>query len=595
MAITTPLNEKANVKLPTEADSLIAGRKIVSLQELQTSTLNQTTIIIGTFAVDVSQSKALLVIVDGRKLTEGASNDYTLTSVSPNNTSNTISLNQPLAAGLNIELLYLGVVVTNSTSLDTLSPAMSDEVDESNLWSMSPGFGTVTNFKVFSRRVGGKLHVRGSGFITTGTATSGLAFINIPAKYGVDMIKYDTRAINRVGGFESVSSGQKYNDPATDNPVVAYLDGADFTKVYLSFVAASNLFSPVGVTTFTSGNTSFQFEFELAIAGWSANVVAANSKVFNASAFAANGTNVTSTPTQLGQYRTYTKNASALTGTDNAPTGGYLPSNLNGFKIDGSIPFASAGTSGQPNRWEIFIGLNKFPQLALYSSTGRTGAVSLVDPDVAASFYGISMDYDPTTGVVFVDAIDQPAATTTRNAGRSMPTGGAAPTDLPSLYFDIIVSDNALPVQFSDPSKVPEVRHRFSQGAASFGAVNTGAWNWPTIAFSIGSDVTPVVDTNLGSYFLINSPGMYCCTLSVRVNTAAGSWIMKNVPSPASTAPSSSDPNLIAYNFQDAVTWDLPLCNTVFLKKGDRVFSGNDAGGTNNGSALFEINKVSNG
>jgi len=67
---------------------------------------------------------------------------------------------------------------------------------------------------------------------------------------------------------------------------------------------------------------------------------------------------------------------------------------------------------------------------------------------------------------------------------------------------------------------------------------------------------------------------------------------MKNVPGVPFAAPSGDDPNLLGYNFQNAVTWELPISNTVHLKAGDKVFSGNDSNGTNNGTAFFEITKV---
>lgn len=140
---------------------------------------------------------------------------------------------------------------------------------------------------------------------------------------------------------------------------------------------------------------------------------------------------------------------------------------------------------------------------------------------------------------------------------------------------------------------VSEQHCRFgSGGAASFGSVNTGAYIWSNIVINVGDAITPVVDTALGSYFLINETGLYSIFLVIRNSQNGGVWIMKNVPAPASSAPSGDDPNLIAYSFNLNVTWALPVMNTVHLKAGDRIFSGNDATGINNGTAFFEITKV---
>lgn len=137
-----------------------------------------------------------------------------------------------------------------------------------------------------------------------------------------------------------------------------------------------------------------------------------------------------------------------------------------------------------------------------------------------------------------------------------------------------------------------EQRARFTPGANSFGSINTGAWNWTSVAFSVGSDVTPVLDTALGAYFLINKTGIYAISLSVRTSTAGGKWIMKNITAPANTAPTATDPNLLAYEFSDATTWDIPVFATVRLQAGDKIFSGHDSSGINNGTHFYEINKV---
>jgi hypothetical protein len=140
---------------------------------------------------------------------------------------------------------------------------------------------------------------------------------------------------------------------------------------------------------------------------------------------------------------------------------------------------------------------------------------------------------------------------------------------------------------------VTEQHCRFgSGGAASFGSTNIATYVWSNIAINVGTAITPVVDTALGSYFLINETGLYSIFLVVRSSIAGGCWIMKNVPQSTFVAPSADDPNLLGYNFQNAVTWGLPISNTVRLVAGDKIFSGNDSNGTNNGTTFFEITKV---
>lgn len=509
MPITTQLNEKANVKLGTAADSLIAGRKIVSLEESQTSSALQTVISIGTFAVDVANSKNLLVFYDGRILTEGSSNDYTLTSISANNTSNTISLNQALVAGRNIKLLYLGVVVTNSTSIETLSPAINDWNKDLSL-TPNAAFGTPLNPVYESRRVGDTLHMKGS--FTMGTVTGALATIALPAGITIDATKMSNASNGSfIGLFFSLDPGAGGAAIfSTSRGCVLFYDGINPNVIYVSTEqgAAGTFAKTVANVEWNSGCYA-SFEFSIPVAGYNSSVIAENSKVFRAADYATNGTNVTTTPDALGEYRTYIKDAAALTATDNAPSGPYTPTNADGFRIDGSVPYASAGTSGQPNRIEIFIGLNKHPEVEAYFGAGRTGSVNLsIAPNTATVFYGVSFDYDPTTGVMIVDATEQAITTTTRFAARSMPTGGTAPSSIGNIYFDINVSDNVLPVQYSDPSKVQDSQV-WVEGVPVIGSTATAIWWYPSVAKNIGTDITYVHSTVNGDSFIINTPGLY--------------------------------------------------------------------------------------
>ena len=606
MPITTPLNEKVNAKLPTAADTNITGRKVVSLEDpIQTSTLGQTTIIISTFAVDVNNIKNLFVIIDGKVLTEGSGNDFTLTNVSPNNTSNTISLTQPLVSGLNIKILYLGVVVTNSTSLDTLSPAISDTVAYSQTWT-----GTVSNPAPNSptvdiaqyRRLGDAIEVE---YLLTqtlgGTNGSGVYLFSLPPGMTVDPSK---ATINMIGNLAS-NLGDVFFNYSGNTEYVGFVYPYDTT--HLAFWIISAYAAPSNDTTFNSAvfafnaTNSFTFKAKIPIAGLSASVISQGSRIFQASAYAANGTNVTSTPTALGQYRTYNKNISALTGTDNAPNGSYAPSNANGFRIDGSVNYVSAGTSGQPNRWEIFIGQNMYPTYTVYSGAGRTGAVNIkAEPNIVAMFYGISFDYDPTTGIVIVDAIDQPTSTTTRNAARSMPTGGSAPVDLPNVYFEINVSQNVLPVQFSDPSKAPISEIHLDGGGASgagsgngFGSTNTFIRYLGNVRRMVGTAITYNHSTTLGDSFVINEPGGYAISYTeyaasggenfgITVNSTALTTRVDNM---------ANDPFRQGFSFAaNAVAGN--LATTLSLNVGDVVRMHTDANGSTNGLLEFRIKKV---
>lgn len=151
-------------------------------------------------------------------------------------------------------------------------------------------------------------------------------------------------------------------------------------------------------------------------------------------------TNVTTTPSAPGEYRTYIKNAASTAGTDNAPATG--PSTTNGMLIY-AVNFASAGTSGQTNRWEIFVGVGKRLQVEFYQTTTRVGALDVDATYVgtAATLIGTYISYDAANGIYYVDTIQQTGATTTRLVGEAQQPGGAANTQPASCYFDILVTN----------------------------------------------------------------------------------------------------------------------------------------------------------
>lgn len=110
-------------------------------------------------------------------------------------------------------------------------------------------------------------------------------------------------------------------------------------------------------------------------------------------------------PDAIGEYRSYLRDAGARTysETNGSPTD--APSSADGYKIYFAADYSAADASGQPSRYEIYIGTGKTPFLEFYSGTGRTGRV-MVKPfqrhggaDVNG---GVDWSYDPVTGIVQV-------------------------------------------------------------------------------------------------------------------------------------------------------------------------------------------------
>jgi hypothetical protein len=147
-------------------------------------------------------------------------------------------------------------------------------------------------------------------------------------------------------------------------------------------------------------------------------------------------TRVTAPPASAGQYRTYLKDVSANTGTDGAPTVG--PSSTNGMLIY-CKNYATAGTSGQVNRWQMYIGTGKMVRFQVYTTTGFSGGI-----EIAPIYYGtivkfgLDTQYDSSTGIATIDCIEQASSVTSRVAGSSFANAGGSPDNPASVYFDVL-------------------------------------------------------------------------------------------------------------------------------------------------------------
>lgn len=103
MAIIKKLNSKAKIKQLTDADMPFQARQPVLAKGSAISTASQTIINLPWLVDTVNQQDSFFITVDGKLLTLGGSNDYTMTNLDPLGFSNQVTLTQSLTAGLNIQ------------------------------------------------------------------------------------------------------------------------------------------------------------------------------------------------------------------------------------------------------------------------------------------------------------------------------------------------------------------------------------------------------------------------------------------------------------------------------------------------------------
>jgi hypothetical protein len=109
MSVTKALNSKANIKQISSADFPVVPRQPVTASYTAESTAGQT-VITFPFQIDtVNAPDSLILHVDGKTLSPGSSYDYQFAGVDAFGFTNTITLNSPIAALLNIRAIKMGL------------------------------------------------------------------------------------------------------------------------------------------------------------------------------------------------------------------------------------------------------------------------------------------------------------------------------------------------------------------------------------------------------------------------------------------------------------------------------------------------------
>jgi hypothetical protein len=314
----------------------------------------------------------------------------------------------------------------------------------SDLIAYTPTFanlGTTSNVAFWWRRDGDMMEI--FGYLTVGTTAATQASFTLPTGFSLESAKISpTNAVNNAG---PVWGDWYLNGNNDHNGAIVSATGTSTSVLYFGFVPSAAGLNPQNGTVIATSGNSIGLKAKVPISGWSSNVTMSQSSTFFISNAIASGTRVTTAPTILGEYRTTIKNNAATTTADNAPAAS--PSTSDGMRIY-STSGSGAGTSGQTNRWDIFVGKNKNVFFQFYSGTDKTGEIDTdyFSDSASGDEAGLYSIYDPVTGIasVYLPILSSAA---NRSVGRSysgiVASGGSAS----DCYFDIKVSENALAVQ----------------------------------------------------------------------------------------------------------------------------------------------------
>lgn len=285
-----------------------------------------------------------------------------------------------------------------------------------------------------------------------------------------------------------------------------------------------------------SGSISMP-ELSIPLSNAQGNVAMTQASTFMLSSVLASGTRVTTTPTKLGEWRSYQKASSSVNvGSDTAPN--TLPSAANGMAI-GVFPYATAG-SGTYNisRYEAFIGFGKSYKMFAYDSAGRSGSFDFDRVAFGSSMQiGIRNFYDHATGVLTVDCTIYDTNINTVGLGLKGGSGisGYRPT---TGFWDALISETATPIQVMSPNS--EVI--FNTGINSNGSTNTTVSRFANVSTE-GTGLTAVQSTSLGDSVTVNEDGVYSLTHSAVASTTASNYIAITIDGSALT----TDPSAITF------------------------------------------------
>lgn len=392
-------------------------------------------------------------------------------------------------------------------------PAMSDWTEYELIIGATvtpPTPGTVEINQAMWRRDGDTLELRYEFKQSAAGASAGSGFYLFPLPNGLIIDSNKITTNNGADGRVVVGSG-KYTSAADDqdatsisaHPVVYDSTNLAFSIDEAGGSGVSALAGSVA-TPLTNNFPGFIFTARIPIEGWSSNNVIAPSGIIRISEILANGTRVTGTPpTQLGEYRSYLRDAGAATFSEANGDPAVAPSIANGIKIYNTGTWAASDTNNEPSRYEVFIGKNKAFKLQWYSTTGRTG---FIDTDTynnsSSSSVGYFTYYDPTTGILTITPNLVIGASMTSHTSGVDATGLNGTND---PFFDIYVADNDYQIQQQqERSEVWYVRT-----LAGTGSTNTSVVLIDTEKLLVGDALTPFYSATDGFSCTVNKSGIY--------------------------------------------------------------------------------------
>lgn len=532
------------------------------------------------YAYDVTNSSLLAPSTTVSGITSAAGTLYSLFQ--------TQTSTAQLRIGLHIARTSTAVATINlddfkvEPDLNQANVPMSDWIDETSAFTYT-NFGTVSAHKVWTRRVGDTLQVRGE--FLAGSTSAAEAAITLPSKYVIDMTKMSANAsTGQVGtALRTLGSSTNFAGSST-GPIPVFSDNSNTGKLFFAFQTSSSLLAKTNADSWSSGQGVI-YNFSIPISGWSSG--GGTSPILSLSDW----TSYTLTPggtTSAPTKGTNTTDAArwrrvgdsmelrwdyVQTGAGSAGSGKYKLPIPSGYTIDTSKVFSDSATG-----YTMKAGVGVICVDSGGSTSSRCGPVNVFDTTNLAGNLSEGTDNMSRWGS---DDAPMSNATTIVSFFAKVPISGWTSTSSGTLtaprstiYLDTYAGYGAT------NTKVPYFTNSSTTGAAMTLTTN---------------------DATSGARITVNEAGVYCMSFSIDGATSAGAEaaIAKNATGVYTTSASSltttvrrSFASTAALVSTDA-TASTAYCEPLVV--GD-IMNPQTAGGVPNTSAKahFTITKVSN-
>ena len=157
----------------------------------------------------------------------------------------------------------------NSLGVETLVSGSGTITSWKNdlTFTLSAGFGTVTNQDIWYRRVGDSMEIKGS--FTNGTTSASTAYLQLPASYNVDTAKIPSQNQTTSAGFAFRLGSSTVITTDSTGQCSLFIDTGNTNQLFFTYNASGNAFAKVNANVLYNASENIALDMiTIPIVGW---------------------------------------------------------------------------------------------------------------------------------------------------------------------------------------------------------------------------------------------------------------------------------------------------------------------------------------